>query len=66
MTSLADQILGVFTSVLITTILAIMLCGAGVVYAYNRNNDNMKAKCLAILIGAGIIISAQQIVNFIM
>ena len=66
MTSLADQVLGVFTSGFVTTILAIMLCGAAVAYAYNRNNDNIKAKCIAVLVAGGIIISAQGIVNFVM
>jgi len=66
MESLANQILGIFTSGFVTVILAIMLCGAAVAYAYNRNNDNIKQKCIAVLVAGGIIISAQQIVNFVM
>ena len=61
--TLADQIVGVFTGLFVRAILVIMLSAAAVTYAFNKDNEKMKRNCIAIIVGAAIIIAAQEIVG---
>ena len=63
MESLADTILGIFTGTFMKVVLAIFLCGAAVAYAFNKDNEKIKRSALSIGIAAGIIISAQFIID---
>ena len=65
METAAEQILAIFRSRLITIILAIFLSGAAIAYAFNKDNEKIKRNAIAIIIGAVIIIVAQQAVEFI-
>jgi uncharacterized membrane protein len=63
MESLADTILGSFTGTFMKVVLAIFLCGSAVAYAFNKDNEKIKRSALAVGIAAGIIISAQFIID---
>jgi len=65
MTSLAEEILGIFTGPFVTTILIILLCGAAIAFAYNKDNEKMKSKIIAIGISIAILIGARGIVTAI-
>jgi hypothetical protein len=47
-------------------VFAIILSAAAVTFAYNRDSEKAKTKCLAFLVAAGIIAAAQNIVAVIM
>jgi len=61
--SLADKILGYFTGALVRTILVILFCATGIVFAYNKDNEKMKKNCIAILVGIAILGAASGIVG---
>jgi uncharacterized membrane protein len=63
MTSLMDDILGIFTGAFVKTILVICLCGCAVAYGYNKDNEQMKKKVIAIGIAAAILCTASFIVD---
>ena len=65
MVSLTDQILEVFTGTLVTTIMIIMLVGVAIAYGFNKDNDQLKRKLLAILIAIAIIVGARGIVEVV-
>ena len=65
MTSLADQILAVFTGPLVRTILVIFLAACAVAYGFNKDNEKMKRNIIAIGVAIGIIVAAQFIVDAI-
>jgi type IV secretory pathway VirB2 component (pilin) len=66
MNSVADNILEILTGNLVRAILAISLCCCAVAYATNRDNDKVKRGALAVGIASVIIISASEIVKFLM
>lgn len=63
MESLAKNIQGIFTGTLVKIILICCLAGCGIAYAYNKDNEAMKKKVIAITIGIGIITAASVIVD---
>ena len=63
MTSLMEEILGIFTGPFVKTILIICLCGCAVAYAYNKDNERMKQKAIATGIAAAILCTASFIVD---
>ena len=65
MTSLAENILAIFTGAFVRIILVIFLCGAAITYAFNKDNEQMKKKIIAIGIAIGILIGATGIVDAI-
>jgi len=65
MQSLAEGILYIFTSGFMRIILVIFLCGAAIAYAFNKDNEQMKKKIIAIGIAIGILIGATGIVDAI-
>jgi len=66
MEKLGGTIQGVFTSTLVKAILIACLAGCGIAYAYNKDNEAMKKKVIAITIGIAIITAASVIVDKIM
>ena len=65
MQSLADGILEIFTSYFVKVILAIMLCGSAVAYAFNKDNDKIKRNAIAVGIATAILITATSIIGAI-
>jgi type IV secretory pathway VirB2 component (pilin) len=65
MTSLMENILGVFTGPFVKTILVIILCGCAVAYAFNKDNEKMKRNVIAIGVAIGILAGASFIVGAI-
>ena len=65
MTSLADNILGVFTSPFIRVLLAIFLCGSAIAYAFNKDNEKIKRNSIAVGISAAILVVATSLVDVI-
>ena len=65
MQTLADNILGVFTSPFIRVLLAIFLCGSAIAYAFNKDNEKIKRNSIAIGIASAILVVAQTLVNLI-
>jgi len=63
MTSLAESVMGIFTGTFVKTIMIICLAGCAVAYGYNKDNEKMKAKIIAIGIAIAIIVGAQWIVG---
>jgi len=63
--STADQIQGIFTGPIVTVILVCCLAGCGIAYAYNKNNEDMKKKVIAVVVGIIIIGTAKEIVGAI-
>ena len=63
MQTLAETIYGVFQSDFTRIILAIFLCGAAVAYGFNKDNEKIKRNAIAVLISAGILTAAREIVT---
>jgi hypothetical protein len=63
MTTLAENILEIFTSKFIQVIFAIFFCGAAVAYGFNKDNEKIKRNCIAIGIASGMICAASGIVE---
>ncbi|GMO15356.1 MAG: hypothetical protein Pg6A_01460 [Termitinemataceae bacterium] len=63
MTSLATNIYEVLTGNFIKIILACFLCGSAIAYAFNKDNEKVKRNCIAIMVGAAILICASAIVD---
>jgi len=63
MQSLTDSILETFTGTLVRTIMIIMLVGVAIAYGFNKDNDQLKRKLLAIGIAIAIICGAQAIIG---
>ena len=66
MEKLATTIEGIFTGKIVTVILICCLAGCGIAYAYNKDNEAMKKKIIAITIGIAIITAASAIVGAVM
>jgi|GEM_PF-3167514 len=65
MTTLAENILAVFTGGLVRTILVIFLAACAVAYGFNKDNEKMKRNIIAIGVAIAIIVAAQTIVGAI-
>jgi type IV secretory pathway VirB2 component (pilin) len=63
MTTLIEEILGIFIGGFTRTILIIFLCGTAVACGFNKDNDKMKRNCIAIGVAVAILIAAQAIVE---
>jgi len=66
MTTIAENLRKAFTSDLVKAILGIALCAAGLTYAANKDNDKVKRNCIAVIVGASIIMAATFFVDFLM
>ena len=65
MQNLADQILAIFTSPFVRTILVIFFCAAAITFAFNKDNEKMKRNCIAIGVAVAILMGASGIVSAI-
>jgi type IV secretory pathway VirB2 component (pilin) len=63
MTTLATNIRDVMTGDFVKIILACFLCGSAIAYAFNKDNEKVKRNCIAIGVGAAILIAAGSIVD---
>ena len=63
MTTLADDIVRVFTGPIVRTILVIALCGTAIAYGVNKDNDRMKKGIIAIGVSIALLIASQAIVD---
>ena len=63
MNSLMSNILAVFTSDFVKGIFIVAFICAGIAYAYNKDNETMKKKIIAVGVGIAILGSAQWIVG---
>jgi type IV secretory pathway VirB2 component (pilin) len=63
MTTLAENILEIFTSRFVRIILICCLIGCGVAYAFNKDNEKMKRNILAVGVGLIIVVAASGIVD---
>ena len=65
MQSLTDNIREVLMGPLVRSIMVIMLIGVAIAYGFNKDNDQLKRKLLAVGIAIAIIVGAITIVDSI-
>jgi type IV secretory pathway VirB2 component (pilin) len=63
MTSLMENIIGIFTGPFVQGILIICLCGCAVAYGFNKDNEKMKRNIIAIAVAIAILVAASNIVE---
>ena len=63
LTSLAESILDAFTGDIAKIIIGICFAGSCVAYAFNKDNDRMKAKLVAVVVATGLLALSQVIVE---
>jgi type IV secretory pathway VirB2 component (pilin) len=63
MNTLMDEIVAVFTSEFIKSVLIICLCGCAVAYGFNKDNEKMKRNIIAIAVAIAILVAASDIVK---
>lgn len=64
--STLESIRDAFTGDIAKTIVGICFAGSCIAYAYNKDNDKMKAKMIAVMIGTGLLGLTQTIINSVM
>jgi len=65
MQTLAEQILATFRGPFVRTILVIFFIATGIAFAYNKDNESMKKKCIAVFVGIAIVGIGPEIINMI-
>jgi uncharacterized membrane protein len=65
MSNLMDDIVNVFTSGFVKSILIICLAGCALAYGFNKDNEKIKRNVIAIGVAIGILASASFIVGMI-
>ena len=63
LTTLAESILDAFTGDIAKIIIGICFAGSCVAYAFNKDNDRMKAKLVAVVVATGLLALSQVIVE---
>lgn len=63
--NVAETILGIFTSNLVKTILALALCGSFIAFAVNKDSQRVRNSSIAIGISAAVIITASWIIDLV-
>ncbi|GHU40325.1 hypothetical protein FACS1894190_07080 [Spirochaetia bacterium] len=63
LTTLAEQVQGIFTGDLTRIIVGCCFAGSCVAYAFNKDNEKMKGKMVAIIIATALLGSAQFVVK---
>lgn len=64
--TMLESVRDTFTGATARTIIGIIFAGSCIAYAYNKDNEKMKGKIIAIMIGSGLLVLSQQIVNTVM
>jgi type IV secretory pathway VirB2 component (pilin) len=60
---MADKVLAAFTGDLAKVILGCCFAGACIAYGYNKDNEKMKGKLLAVVVAIGLLVISQTVVN---
>jgi type IV secretory pathway VirB2 component (pilin) len=63
LTSMADEIQEAFTGDLARVILGCCFAGSCIAYGYNKDNEKMKGKLLAVVIATGLLVLSQTIIK---
>jgi type IV secretory pathway VirB2 component (pilin) len=63
MTTLADNVVAIFTGKFVRAILICCLAGCAVAYGFNKDNEKMKRNIIAIGVAIGILVAAASIVD---
>jgi type IV secretory pathway VirB2 component (pilin) len=61
--SIADNVLEAFTGDLAKVILGCCFAGSCVAYGYNKDNEKMKGKLLAVIVATGLLVLTQQVMD---
>lgn len=61
--STAEQIQEIFTGDLAKIIMGCCFAGACIAYGYNKDNERMKGKMVAVVIATGLLLLTQQIMD---
>lgn len=64
--STLESVRDAFTGDLARIIVGICFAGSCIAYAYNKDNEQMKAKLIAVMIGSGLLALSQTIVDNVM
>lgn len=64
--STLEEVRNAFTGDLARIIVGICFAGSCIAYAYNKDNEKMKAKMIAVMIGSGLLALSQSIVDNVM
>lgn len=59
----AQSVSEVFTGEFARILVGIFFAGSCIAYAYNKDNEKMKAKVLAVMIGSGLLALSQTVVD---
>jgi type IV secretory pathway VirB2 component (pilin) len=65
LTDAADSIKTIITGPFVKTLLIIFLCASAIAYAFNKDNEKVKRNCIAVFIGAVIVIAATSIMGVV-
>jgi len=61
-----EEVRNAFTGDLARILVGIFFAGSCIAYAYNKDNEKMKAKMIAVMIGSGLLALSQSIVDNVM
>lgn len=64
--STLEEVRNAFTGDIARIIVGICFAGSCIAYAYNKDNEKMKAKMIAVMIGSGLLALSQSIVDNVM
>ncbi len=64
--STLEEVRNAFTGDLARILVGIFFAGSCIAYAYNKDNEKMKAKMIAVMIGSGLLALSQGIVDNVM
>lgn len=63
LTTMAESIQEVFTGDLAKVILGCCFAGSCIAYGYNKDNEKMKGKLIAVVIATGLLVITQQVMD---
>jgi hypothetical protein len=61
--SMAEQVFDVFTGDMARIILGCCFAGSCIAYAYNKDNEKMKAKILAVMVATGLLVLTSEVID---
>jgi type IV secretory pathway VirB2 component (pilin) len=61
--NMADQIQSIFTGDLAKVILGCCFAGSCIAYGYNKDNEKMKGKLIAVVVATGLLVITQQVMT---
>jgi hypothetical protein len=61
--TMAENILDIFTGDLARIILGCCFAGSCIAYAYNKDNEKMKAKVLAVMVATGLLVLTSEVID---